>query len=169
VLHPAQDPASDLFTALVTAAASAANGRNALAGAPSLPRHPVPASPAHEQPRPGRSPEPGSPQRPGARRPRRLPSRRPQRPGHLRAAHQQPMTAPLAFGDFLTAAPDHASVAAARPKTDRGGDHVQEVTDSLLHVITVMSRYLNDITTVPGDEQPGPRPPMTAWTHRVAV
>ena len=74
------------------------------------------------------------------------------------------MTARPAFGDFLTAARDHASVAAARPETDRGGDHVQEVTDSLLHVITVMSRYLNDITTVPGDEQPGiTRPPMTAW------
>jgi hypothetical protein len=73
------------------------------------------------------------------------------------------MTGRPAFGDFLTAARDHASVAAARPETDRGGDHVQEVTDSLLHVITVMSRYLNDITTVPGDEQPGIRPPMTAW------
>src|ERR1035441_7505500 len=68
-----------------------------------------------------------------------------------------------AFGDFLTAARDHASVAAARPETDRGGDHVQEVTDSLLHVITVMSRYLHDITAMPGDEQPLVRPPMTAW------
>ena len=73
------------------------------------------------------------------------------------------MTGRPSFGDFLTAARDHASVAAARPETDRGGDHVQEVTDSLLHVITVMSRYLNDITTVPGNEQPNIRPPMTAW------
>jgi hypothetical protein len=73
------------------------------------------------------------------------------------------MTARPAFGDFLTAARDHASVAAARPETDRGGDHVQEVTDSLLHVITVMGRYLHDITIVPGDEQSLVRPPMTAW------
>src|ERR1035438_4788046 len=36
VLHPVQDPASDLFTPLVMAAASAANGRNAVALAPSL-------------------------------------------------------------------------------------------------------------------------------------
>ena len=73
------------------------------------------------------------------------------------------MTGRPSFGDFLTAARDHASVAAARPETDRGGDHVQEVTDSLLHVISVMGRYLNDITTVPGNEQPYIRPPMTAW------
>jgi hypothetical protein len=56
VLHPAQDPASDLFTALVMAAASAANGRNALALAPSLPRHSLPVVPAHERPCPGGSP-----------------------------------------------------------------------------------------------------------------
>jgi len=57
VLHPAQDPASDLFTALVMAAAAAANGRNALALAPSLPSHPLPAVPAHQRPCPGGSPE----------------------------------------------------------------------------------------------------------------
>jgi hypothetical protein len=74
------------------------------------------------------------------------------------------VTARPAFGDFLTAARDHASVAAARPETDRGGDHVQEVTDSLLHVITVMDRYLHDITQVPGDDEQRPAgPPMTAW------
>jgi hypothetical protein len=56
-LHPAQDPASDLFTALVMAAASAANGRNALALAPSLPRHPLPAMPARERSGPSGSPE----------------------------------------------------------------------------------------------------------------
>lgn len=51
VIHPAQDPASDLFTAFVMAAASAANGRNTLALAPSLPRHPLYTAPAQEQPR----------------------------------------------------------------------------------------------------------------------
>jgi hypothetical protein len=57
VIHPAQDPASDLFAALVMAAASAANGRNALALAPSLPRHPLPAVPARERSCPGERPE----------------------------------------------------------------------------------------------------------------
>jgi hypothetical protein len=41
VIHPVQDPASGLFAALVMAAASAANGRNALALAPSLPKRPL--------------------------------------------------------------------------------------------------------------------------------
>jgi len=54
VLHPAQDPASDLFTALVMAAAAAANGRNALALAPSLPRHPLLTAPPHDQPHPAK-------------------------------------------------------------------------------------------------------------------
>jgi hypothetical protein len=58
VLHPAPDPASDLFAVLVMAAASAANGRNALALAPSLPRHPLHAmSTARERRCPGGSPE----------------------------------------------------------------------------------------------------------------
>ena len=37
VIHPVQDPASGLFATVVMAAASAADGRNALALAPSLP------------------------------------------------------------------------------------------------------------------------------------
>jgi hypothetical protein len=54
VIHPVQDPASDLFAALVMAAASAANGRNTLALAPSLPRRPLLAA---DDERPS-SPEP---------------------------------------------------------------------------------------------------------------
>jgi hypothetical protein len=57
VIHPAQDPASGLFTAFVMAAASAANGRNALALAPSLPGHPLAAVPAGQQHRSGEPPE----------------------------------------------------------------------------------------------------------------
>jgi hypothetical protein len=57
VIHPAQDPASDWFAAYVMAAASAANGRNALALAPSLPRHPLFAVPAEVGPGPGERPE----------------------------------------------------------------------------------------------------------------
>ena len=73
------------------------------------------------------------------------------------------MTAHPAFGDFLAAARDHASAAAALRETDRRGAYVQEVTDSLLRVITVMGRYLQDITAVPGDMQSRVGPPLTAW------
>lgn len=72
------------------------------------------------------------------------------------------MTARPAFGDFLAAARDHAGVAALCRENDRGGANVREVTDSLLRVITVMGRYLQDITAVPGDLQ-SPVPPLTAW------
>ena len=57
VIHPAQVPASGLFAALVMAAAAAADGRDALALAPSLPRHPLLAAPAEQQPWPGGPPE----------------------------------------------------------------------------------------------------------------
>lgn len=57
VIHPVQDPSSDLFAAFVMAAASAADGRNALALAPSLPRHPLLTTPAQQQPWSGESPE----------------------------------------------------------------------------------------------------------------
>ena len=73
------------------------------------------------------------------------------------------MTARPAFGEFLAAARDHASVVAALRQTDRRRSYVQEVTDSLLRVITVMGRYLQDITAVPGDLRSGVPPPLTAW------
>ena len=57
VIYPAQDPASGWFAAYVMAAASAANGRNALALAPSLPRRPLLAVPAEEGLGPGGRPE----------------------------------------------------------------------------------------------------------------
>jgi hypothetical protein len=57
VIYPVQDPASGLFAAFVMAAASAANGRNALALAPSLPGRPLFAVPAEQQPWSGEPPE----------------------------------------------------------------------------------------------------------------
>ena len=57
VIHPVQDPASGLFAAFVMAAASAADGRNALALAPSLPGHPLLAVPAEQQSWSGEPPE----------------------------------------------------------------------------------------------------------------
>ena len=56
-IHPVQDPASGLFAALVLAAASAADGRNALTLAPSLPGHPLLAAPAGQQSWSGEPPE----------------------------------------------------------------------------------------------------------------
>jgi hypothetical protein len=53
VLELVQDPASDLFTSLVMAAASAANGRDAVELAPSLPRYPLHPGLARKQPGPG--------------------------------------------------------------------------------------------------------------------
>jgi hypothetical protein len=52
-----QDPGSRLFAALVMAAASAANGRNAVALAPSLPGRALLAVPAGGRPGPGGRPE----------------------------------------------------------------------------------------------------------------
>jgi hypothetical protein len=73
------------------------------------------------------------------------------------------MTARPAFGDFLTAARSHVSAAVAGHQANRGGGHVQEVTDSLLHMITVIGRYLDDIVTIPGGMRSGDSPPLTAW------
>ena len=56
-IDPAQDPASGLFAAFVMAAASAANGRNAVALAPSLPGHPLLPLPAEGRPWSGERPE----------------------------------------------------------------------------------------------------------------
>ncbi len=72
------------------------------------------------------------------------------------------MTARPAFGDFLTAARGHVGAAVAGHQADRSGEHVQEITDSLQHVIIVMSRYLQDITPVPANMPPHESPPLTA-------
>ena len=72
------------------------------------------------------------------------------------------MTARPAFGDFLTAARDHASAAVAGHHADRSGEHVQEVSDSLSHVITIMSRYVRDIAAAPDGMPSRASPPLTA-------
>jgi hypothetical protein len=55
-LEAVQDPASGLFAVFVMAAASAANGRNAVALAPSLPGYPLLAVPAGGRPWSGERP-----------------------------------------------------------------------------------------------------------------
>jgi hypothetical protein len=49
-IRASEDPATALFTPLVMAAASAAEGRNALAFAPALPSRPLPAAPTGDEP-----------------------------------------------------------------------------------------------------------------------
>src|SRR5690348_6815319 len=73
------------------------------------------------------------------------------------------MTARPAFGDFITAARGHVGAAAAGHQADRSGEHVQEIADSLQHVITVMSRYLQDIAPVTDGMPSDGGLQLTAW------
>jgi hypothetical protein len=73
------------------------------------------------------------------------------------------MTARPAFGEFLAAARADAGIAAALRESGRRGAYVHEVTGSLLRVVTVMGRYLQDIPAVPGGMRSGVPPPLTAW------
>src|SRR5487761_1165837 len=57
IIQPLQDPASGWFTAFVMAAASAADGRDALLFAPSLPSNPLPGAPAGQRVAAAQSPE----------------------------------------------------------------------------------------------------------------
>ena len=57
IVQPLQDPASEWFTPFVMAAASAADGRDSLLFAPSLPGNPLLGAPAGEGAPPAQSPE----------------------------------------------------------------------------------------------------------------
>ena len=78
------------------------------------------------------------------------------------------MTARPAFGDFVAAARDHVSAAVAGHQADRSSEHVQEVTHILLHMITVMVRYLQDIAAVPSGMESRASPPLTTWARPVS-
>jgi hypothetical protein len=45
------------------------------------------------------------------------------------------------------------------PGQERGGGDVQEVTDSLLRMVTIIRRYVEDITAGPGDMRSRVSPP----------
>ena len=58
------------------------------------------------------------------------------------------------FGDFLDAARGHlGSPAVLRRAASRGGD-VQEISHSLLRVVIVMGRYVQDVSAAPGQATP---------------
>jgi hypothetical protein len=67
------------------------------------------------------------------------------------------------FGDFLDAAREHlGSSGVLRRAASRGGD-VQEISHSLLRVVIVMGRYVQDVSTAPGQAPSQPTPVTAAW------
>ncbi len=66
------------------------------------------------------------------------------------------------FGQFLTSAREHARASAHRRGVFGGEGEVQEVIDSLLHVVITMGRYVDDVA-VPGEMRYKIGPPLTAW------
>ena len=72
------------------------------------------------------------------------------------------MAARCAFGEFLISAREHARASAQRRGVFGGEGEVQEVIDSLLRVVTVMGRYVDEVA-VPGEVRYKVRPPLTAW------
>lgn len=72
------------------------------------------------------------------------------------------MAARCAFGEFLISAREHARASAQRRGAFGGEGEVQEVIDSLLRVVTVMARYVDEVA-VPGEVRYKVGPPLTAW------
>jgi hypothetical protein len=73
-----------------------------------------------------------------------------------------------AFGDFLDAARGHlGSSAVLRRAASRGGD-VQEISHSLLRVVIVLGRYVQDVSTAAG-QAPSQATPVTATWGRAGL
>jgi hypothetical protein len=73
------------------------------------------------------------------------------------------VTGRAVFGDFLDAARGHlGSPGVLRQAASRGGD-VQEISHSLLRVVIVMGRYVQDISTAPGQAPSQGKPVAAAW------
>jgi hypothetical protein len=80
------------------------------------------------------------------------------------------MTGEATFGDFLQAASLRAASLPAGPAAGPGGtsakgSDAREVTQSLLRVVTVMARYLKDITAPFDQVLPHNRPALNAWAR----
>ena len=74
----------------------------------------------------------------------------------------------VAFGDFLDAARGHlGSPAVLRRAASRGGD-VQEICHSLLRVVIVMGRYVQDVSVAAG-QAPSRATPVTAVWGRAGL
>src|ERR1022692_649260 len=73
------------------------------------------------------------------------------------------MTGRAVFGDFLDAAHEHlGSPAVLHRAASRGGD-VQEISHSLLRVVIVMGRYVQDVNTAAGQAYSRATPVTSVW------
>src|ERR1022692_4004894 len=73
------------------------------------------------------------------------------------------MTGRAVFGDFLDAAHEHlGSPAVLHRAASRGGD-VQEISHSLLRVVIVMGRYVQDVSAAAGQAPSRATPVTAAW------
>jgi hypothetical protein len=73
------------------------------------------------------------------------------------------VTGRAVFGDFLRAARGHlGSAAHLRLAASQGGD-LREINHSLLRVVTVMNRFVQDVSTVPRQVPSRERPQLATW------
>ncbi len=79
------------------------------------------------------------------------------------AGRNRAVTDRAVFGDFLRGARRHlGSPAVIRAAASRGGD-AREISRSLLRVVIVMSRYVQDVSTVPRHVPSQARPELSTW------
>ncbi|HEY5357861.1 MAG TPA: hypothetical protein VIJ82_09250 [Streptosporangiaceae bacterium] len=75
------------------------------------------------------------------------------------------MTGQPVLGDFLTAAHRHLASPLAWTATAAPGRDIEEVTSSLLRLITIIGRYTSDITTAFGDQPDRDAQPRGTWSR----
>lgn len=75
------------------------------------------------------------------------------------------MTGRAVFGDFLDAARGHLGAADRLRAAADGDADIQQVSRSLLRVVVVMRRYVQDVTSGWGPEPPRGRRVLTGWTR----
>jgi hypothetical protein len=75
------------------------------------------------------------------------------------------MTSQAVLGDFLTAAHRHLAAPLTWTTTPAPGRDIEEVTSSLLRLITIIGRYATDITTAFGDQPERDAQPRDRWSR----
>ncbi|HUY52574.1 MAG TPA: hypothetical protein VMV92_43880 [Streptosporangiaceae bacterium] len=73
------------------------------------------------------------------------------------------MSSRAVLGDFLDAAHEQFSSSASRREAPQGGGDIQQVSDSLLRVLILMSRYVQDVTAGSGTVPARGRRVLTVW------
>jgi hypothetical protein len=83
---------------------------------------------------------------------------------HLRLASlERAVNSRAVFGDFLDGAHEQFSSSASRHEAAQGGGDVQQVNDSLLRLLILMSRYVQDVTVGSGTVPARGRRVLTVW------